>query len=69
MPKSTEDKFNPINSTKLFGHNDYFAALTELYQNGKFPKVMLLTGEKGSGKFTLAFHLVNFFFTNKKKFL
>ena len=66
MPKSTEDKFNPINSTKLFGHNDYFAALTELYQNGKFPKVMLLTGEKGSGKFTLAFHLVNFFFTNKK---
>ena len=28
---------------------------------------MLLTGEKGSGKFTLAFHLVNFFFTNKNK--
>tara|TARA_Y100000590_G_scaffold199494_2_gene226560 strand:- start:1160 stop:2113 length:954 start_codon:yes stop_codon:yes gene_type:complete len=67
MPKSTEDKFNPINSIKLFGYDSYFATLAKLYQNGKFPKVILLTGEKGSGKFTLAFHLVNFFFTNKSK--
>ena len=65
MPKSIEDKFNPINSTKLFGYDDYFVKLTKLYENKKLPKIILLTGEKGSGKFTLSFHLVNFFFTNK----
>ncbi len=67
MPKSIEDKFNPINSTSLFGCNEYFFPLIKLYENKKFPKVTLLTGEKGSGKFTLVFHLVNFFFTNKSK--
>jgi len=67
MPKLTEDKFNPIKSTRLFGYSDYFVTLTKLYENRKFPKVILLTGEKGSGKFTLAFHLINFFFTNKRK--
>ena len=67
MPKSSEDKFNPINSTKLFGCAEYFRTLVELWKNKRFPKVILLTGEKGSGKFTLAFHLVNFFFTNRDK--
>ena len=65
MTKNTEDKFNPVTSTKLFGYQDYFSVLTKLYEGKKFPKVLLLTGEKGSGKFTLAFHLVNFFLTNK----
>jgi len=67
MLKSIEDKFNPINSTKLFGYNDYFNTLKKLYENKKFPKVTLLTGEKGCGKFTLVFHLVNFIFTEKKR--
>ena len=67
MPKLKEDKFDPINSISLFGYNNYFSTLTKLYANRRFPKVMLLTGEKGSGKFTLAFHLINFFFTNNKE--
>jgi len=69
MIKSTEDKFNPVNSTTLFGSKDHFIALTKLYDNKRFPKVILLTGEKGSGKFTLAFHLINFFLQTKAKSL
>ena len=34
----------------------------KLKEKNKFPKVLLLSGEKGSGKFTLSFHLINFFF-------
>ncbi len=67
MPRSIEDKFNPIKSTSLFGYSKYFDDLKKLYENKRFPKVTLLTGEKGCGKFTLAFHLINFFFTEKKR--
>ena len=55
MSKVVEDKFNPFNSIKLFGHQDYFNNLLKLYNNKRFPKVLMLSGSKGSGKFTLAF--------------
>ncbi len=67
MPKVVEDKFNPFNSIKLFGHQDYFNNLLKLYNNKRFPKVLMLSGSKGSGKFTLAFHIINCFFTQKGK--
>ncbi len=67
MTEKLEQKFNPINSTKLFGYQLYFNDLKNLYENKRFPKVLLLTGEKGIGKFTLAFHLINFFFTREGK--
>ena len=62
MPKIEDDKFNPINSTVLYGYKDYFHDLSKLYESRNFPKILLLTGEKGMGKFTFSFHLVNFFF-------
>ena len=62
MPKNIkEDKFKPINTIKLFSYNDYFSIFVGLYKSKRFPKVTLFTGEKGLGKFTLAFHLVNYF--------
>ena len=64
MLKNKEDKFNPIKSLTLYGYNEYFKKLIRLYENRNFPKVLLLTGEKGIGKFTLAFHIVNYFFSN-----
>ena len=50
----------PINQKKLYGFNDEFNHLIYLYSNNKFPNKILLSGEKGSGKCTLAYHLINF---------
>ena len=47
-------------SLKLFGLNDYFHDFINVYKLKKLPKVILLTGEKGIGKFTLSFHLINY---------
>ena len=68
MTKSKEDKFSPNNSIKLYGYDVYFNDLKDLFENKRFPKVVLLTGEKGIGKFTLAFHLINYFFTTSYTF-
>ena len=43
MTEKLEQKFNPINSTKLFGYQLYFNDLKKLYENKRFPKVLLLT--------------------------
>ena len=67
MSKIKEDRFNPLNSTQLFPQGNYFLILKKLYENGKFPKVLMLSGEKGGGKFTLIFHLINYFFTHQSK--
>jgi len=63
MKKNTKIKNNDLCCTQLFGLNDYFNDFVELYNNRKLPKVILLTGEKGIGKFTLSFHLINYFLT------
>ena len=65
MSKTKSDKFEPIFSTQLFGLESYFTDLVKLKENHNFPKVLLLTGDKGSGKFTLSFHLLNFFFSDQ----
>ena len=47
MNNIISDKFSPINSLKLFALNEHFHNFVELQKNQKFPKVILLTGEKG----------------------
>lgn len=58
-------KLNPINSLQLFGFDKYFAEFVELFEKKNFPRVLLLSGEKGSGKFTLIFHLINYVLSKK----
>ena len=57
------DSFDPLKTTRLLGMNDYFENLLKLYNSEKFPKVMLISGEKGSGKFTLVNHFLNYIFS------
>ena len=45
---------------KLFGHKDIFSQLINLYSNDKLPNKILLSGQKGIGKSTLAYHLINY---------
>ena len=60
MNNLENDELNPLRSTKLFGLKEYLNILTKLYDNKKLPNVILLEGEKGLGKFTLSFHLINY---------
>ena len=51
---------DPSRQLDLFGHENQFTNLTDLYTNKKLPNKMLLSGVKGIGKSTLAYHIVNF---------
>ena len=64
---TTKDFLNPLNSTKLISMNRYFHEMINLYELRKFPKVLLLNGKKGVGKFTLVIHFLNYIFTQKEK--
>lgn len=55
-------KFNPKNSLELFGYNEYFNILRNLILADSFPKVLLISGNKGLGKSTLINHFLHFFY-------
>ena len=50
----------PIHQTKLYGLNNFFLDLVRLYENKSLPNKILLSGYKGLGKSTLAYHLINY---------
>ena len=50
----------PKNQTKLFGTHNYLIELIDLYNNNKYPNKIILSGQKGIGKCTLAYHLINY---------
>ena len=50
---------NPANQLSLYGHHSEFCNFIDLYKNKKLPNKILLSGEKGIGKSTLAYHLIN----------
>ena len=56
------EQFNPKNSLELFGHNEYFDNLRNLILSDSFPKVILISGDKGLGKSTLINHFLHFYF-------
>lgn len=51
---------SPINQTNLFSLDNYLLEFVELYKKKILPTKILLSGDKGLGKSTLAFHLVNY---------
>ena len=61
------DYLNPLNSTKLIAFDHYFNEMISLYNSKKFPKVLLLSGKKGIGKFTMVIHFLNYIFSAKEK--
>ena len=50
---------NPANQLSLYGHRSEFCSFIDLYKNKKLPNKILLSGEKGIGKSTLAYHIIN----------
>lgn len=51
---------SPITQTKLYGLENKFTELSNLFINNKLPTKIILSGQKGIGKCTLAYHLINF---------
>ena len=59
---------NPIEQTKLFGLNKYIDELINLEENEKLPNKILLSGQKGIGKSTLAYHFINYCLSKNESF-
>ena len=50
----------PINQRYLYGLDSYLNEFIKMYKDNKLPNKILLSGDKGIGKCTLAYHLVNY---------
>ena len=59
---------SPSTQINLFGLNSFFLELTNLFDQKKFPNKILLSGEKGSGKCTLAYHIINYILSKDEDF-
>jgi len=53
-------ELKPSVNTRLYGMNLFFNEIVTLYNNNKMPTKILLSGKKGLGKSTLAYHLINY---------
>ena len=58
----------PSENIKLYGMNIFFNEIKELYNKNKMPNKILLSGKKGIGKSTLAYHIINYIFSNDEEF-
>ena len=51
---------NPTNQLSLYNHYFELSNFINLYKNQILPNKILLSGEKGIGKSTLAYHIINY---------
>ena len=52
-------ELKPSENTQLYGMNHFFNEIISLYKKKKMPSKILLSGKKGIGKSTLAYHIIN----------
>ena len=58
---------NPSNQARLYGHDEHINSLLKLYKRNHFPNKILFSGEKGIGKSTLAYHVINYILSYDEK--
>ena len=58
----------PSENTQLYGMSHYFNEISHLYNEKKMPPKILLSGKKGIGKSTLAYHIINNIFSKNEDF-
>ena len=59
---------NPIEQIKLFGLARYIDEIINLEKINKLPNKILLSGQKGIGKSTLAYHFINYSLSKNERF-
>ena len=57
----------PKNQLQLYGYEYYFNSFIKLYQKRRLPNTILLSGSKGSGKATFAYHFVNYLLSHNEQ--
>ncbi len=58
----------PSTQTHLFAHNQLMNEFINLYNTNRLPNKIILSGEKGIGKSTLAYHLINYILSKNEDF-
>mgnify|MGYP006076984145 CR=1 FL=1 len=58
----------PSENTQLYGMSNFFNDITALYNQKKMPTKILLSGKKGLGKSTLAYHVMNYILSDTEDF-
>ena len=58
----------PSTQLNLYGLKTEFNQFVKLFKNSRLPNKILLSGEKGIGKCTLAYHLINFILSNDESY-
>ena len=68
MKDKSVDIIEPINQLSLYGYERYFDLLTNLFGKDKLPNCILLSGQKGIGKSTFAYHFINSLLSKEEKY-
>ena len=55
------------NQLQLFGYEEYFNSFIKLFKQKKLPNTILLSGLKGSGKATFAYHFINYVLSSSEE--
>ena len=61
-------ELKPSQNTILYGMNHFFNEISKLYNEKKISTKILLSGKKGVGKSTLAYHVVNYILSADEAF-
>ena len=48
--------------------NNFLIELVDLFEKNKLPNKILLSGQKGLGKSTMAYHFINYVLSKNEKF-
>jgi len=57
---------NPKNQLNLFGYKRHFNSIAKLFDKKKMPNSVLFSGQKGIGKATLAYHMINYLLSKEE---
>ena len=58
----------PSENINLYGMNNFFNEIKKLYDEKKMPNKILLSGKKGLGKSTLAYHIINYILSSNEEY-
>ena len=58
---------SPRNQLRLFGYDDYFNSFIKLFEKKEMSNSILLSGLKGSGKSTFAYHIINYLLSKSEE--
>jgi len=61
-------QIKPSENKHIFGMANFFYEITKLYNEKKMPTQILLSGKKGLGKSTLAYHIINYILSENEEF-